>query len=146
MTDPDFQFWQWVHEHRRELPPFFEEGYISSLRHHFLSGTHSFVVPPDGVYVVTAAWSGPARMVETAFRSQLATRSMPLPVSFLSTDSTDIDTTFPQLRPFLHGWGEVFGFVGGRCDLFFAPGQHTPTITEYIDAIYQHYDDHPRPN
>ncbi len=139
--NPDFKFWAWIHEHRHSLPAFFEEYYISSLRQHFLAGHQSSLMPEDSVCVVVAEWSGPARMVESAFRRELATRTLPIPVRFLSTDSADVDATFPQLRPFLHGWGEIFSFRGGRCDLFLAPGRHQSSIPLVIDSLFNHYED-----
>jgi hypothetical protein len=139
--DPDFQFWAWIHEHRHSLPEFFEEYYIPSLRQHFLAGHPSFLMPEDILCVVVAEWSGPARMVESAFRRELMTRTLPMPVRFLSTDSAEVDATFPQLRPFLHGWGEIFVFRGGRCDLFLAPGRHPSSISKVIDCLFKSYAD-----
>ena len=139
--DPEFRFWAWVHDHHRTLPPFFDEYYIPSLRASFLAGNNTFAIPEDSLYVITADWSGPSLMVQTAMRQELDSRSLPLPVRYMSTDSTDIDLRFPQLRPFLHGWGEIFGFRGGRCDLFFAPGPHPSTISQTIDYLFKHYED-----
>ena len=137
--DPDFQFWAWVHEHRHSLPAFFEEHYIASLRQQFLTGQQSFFMPEDCLCVVVAEWSGPARMVESTVRRELATRTLPIPVRFLNTDSAEVDAAFPQLRPFLHGWGEIFAFRGGRCDLFLAPGRHPFSISEVIDSLFKSY-------
>lgn len=137
--DPDFQFWEWVHKHRHSLPDFFEEYYIPSLREQFLAGAETFIMPEDSLCVVVAEWSGPARMVETALRRALETRTLPMPVRFLNTDSAEVDATFPQLRPFLHGWGEIFGIRDGRCDLFLAPGRYPSAISQSIDSIFRHY-------
>ena len=141
VDDPDFDFWSWVHQHRHSLPRFFEEYYISPLRQRFLSGQHTFAMPDDSVIVVVADWSGPARMVEAELRCELDIRGLPIPVEFLNTDSPEIDARLPQMRAFLHGWGEIFGFRGGRCDLFIAPGRHPSTISQTVDYLFKHYTD-----
>ena len=137
--DPDFPFWAWLHAHRGSFPRSFEKRFIPALRHSFQAGHDRFVTPADGIYLVTAEWSGPSRMLEQAFRSELAKRDPPLPFHCVETDSAEVDDLFPQLRPFLHGYGEVIAFENGKCDLFDSRGIRNADIPAFINSVYQSF-------
>ncbi len=136
---PDFPLWAWLHKSRKFFPIFFEERHIPALRQSFESGPPCVAAPADGIYVVTAKWSGPARVVENAFRNELTRRDAPLPVHFVETDSAEVDRLFPQLRPFLHGYGEVIAFENGKCDLFDPRGIGNGDIPAFVDSVYQSF-------
>jgi hypothetical protein len=70
----------------------------------------------------------------------MAPRAFRLPVSFIGTDSAEIENLFPQFRPFLHGWGEIFGVRSGRCNLFFSPDGRSDTFSFEGAYIYKHYE------
>ena len=140
VDSPDFAFWQWLHENRAYWPSFFEERFLCSLQAYHSSASTRFSLPPDGIYLIVAPWSGPSKMVEHEIRQAMARRAFPLPVSFIDTDSAEIESLFPQFRPFLHGWGEIFGVRSGRCDLFFSPDGRSDTISSEVAHLYKHYE------
>jgi hypothetical protein len=69
----------------------------------------------------------------------LTQRDISIPVHFIETDSPEVDATFPQMRPFLHGWGELLGFRDGRCDTFFAFRQGLEPLNSTIDYLFKRY-------
>lgn len=78
-------------------------------------------------------------MLEQAFRGELVKRDPPLPFHFVETDSAEIDQLFPQLRPFLHGYGEVIAFENGECDLLDPRGIRNAEIPAFVASVYQSF-------
>lgn len=92
------------------MPPYFKGKYLHSLRHHFDAG-----------------------------KRELALRKLSIPVYFINTESEEVDRMFPQLRPFLHGWGETFLFNNGKCDLFCSSKDGLKSFSSHFPHIFQNY-------
>jgi len=48
----------------------------------------------------------------------------------------DCGKQFPQLVGLLHGWGEIFGFDGGKCDLYLQLGRNSDSLDQQIKCLY----------
>ena len=134
---PDIEAWRWLHENRRAFPPIIPQNLFPGIALRFRHGPPAVRVPPSGFYFITAEWSGPAVAARMALESAHARRPLPRPLCLLDNDSPGPSEHFPQLLGLLHGWGEVFGFIDGQCDLYLALGKD-PTVTErMIEFLYR---------
>lgn len=74
---------------------------------------------------------------QKALESANTKKALPRALHILGTDSDEPSERFPQLVGLLHGWGELFGFTEGRCDLYLALGKDLGVIDRMIELLYQ---------
>jgi hypothetical protein len=134
---PDIGLWRWLHENRRAFPPIIPQNLFPGIALRFRAGPPAVRVPPNGFYFISATWSGPAVAARMALESAHARRPLPRPLYILDTDSPEPSEQFPQLMGLLHGWGEVFGFIDGHCDLYLALGKDLTMFERMIGFLYR---------
>jgi hypothetical protein len=133
---PDIGAWRWLHENRKAFPPIIPQNLFPGIALRFRAGPPAVRVPPSGFYFISATWSGPAAAARMALESAHAGRPLPRPLYILDTDSPEPSEQFPQLMGLLHGWGEVFGFIDGHCDLYLTLGKDLTMLERMIGFLY----------
>jgi len=129
---PDIDVWRWVHENRQSFPPIIPQELFSGIVQTFRNGPPVPQVPPNGFYLVSAASIGPAVAAQKALEFANTTTPLPRPLHILDTDSDEPSQRFPQLLGLLHGWGELFGFADGQCDLYLPLGKDLEALDRRI--------------
>lgn len=134
---PDIEAWRWVHANRQSFPPIIPQDLFSGVVLTFEDGPPVPRVPPSGFYFVAAAWSGQSVAAQKALESANTTKPLPRPLHILDTDSGEPTEQFPQLVSLIHGWGELFGFTDGHCDLYLALGKDLEALDRMIEFLYR---------
>ena len=134
---PDIEVWRWLHQNRNAFPAIIERDQFSGIERVFRGGPPIPNLPPTGFYFVSAAWSGGAVAAKNALEAANLRNPLPRPLHILDTDSSEPSRLFPQLVGLLHGWGELFGFIDGRCDIFLELGKDIEALESRIEFLYR---------
>jgi hypothetical protein len=138
---PDIEAWRWVHSNRNYFPPIIEQSEFSRIARVFRDGAPTPHIPADGYYFISTEWSGQAVFAQNALMNAHAKNPLPRSLHIIDNDLPDCGKLFPQLIGLLHGWGEIFGFHGGKCDLYLQLGRNTDSLDRKIEFLYKHNKD-----
>ena len=133
---PDIDAWRWVHLNRKSFPPIIEQKEFAQIARVFREGPPEIRIPEDGYYFIEVEWSGPAKMASEVLFEAQTKRAFPRQLHIIDNDSAQSGECFPHLGGFLHGWGEIFGFSDGACDLYLRLGKDADYLAGGIKFLY----------
>ena len=127
--DPDIEFWRWLHQHRRLLPPILDESFLPALKA-FAATEPSIITPPDAVYLNRESHGV---VVDEAVASLVKAIGESGVTHFFPSHS--VSDTDELMALFCRGEAEVFVFKDGACEFFGAIGQEREGIAMNIRLI-----------